>query len=222
MRVPAYRVLLQNVPRARVVCFSYCDHHLLQRPTDYSSSYRCIKMAAKLPKDFTWGFATGSCILPHRAERPARLIVRVSSLPCLARYARYICTAAYQIEGSWDVDGRLPSIWDKFSHTPGKVRNGETGDVATDSYRLWKEDIALLKQYGVKAYRLSISWSRIIPKGGRKDEVNLGGIAHYRFVLDELVKNGITPYVVSGIGGHHFSHFNTSADHVSLGLATRA
>ncbi|KAF7797667.1 hypothetical protein EIP86_008867 [Pleurotus ostreatoroseus] len=104
-------------------------------------------------------------------------------------------TASYQIEGSVDEDGRGPSIWDTFCKTTGKTRNGESGDVATDSYRLWKEDIALLKSYGVKAYRFSISWSRIIPKGGRNDNINEKGIAHYRIVIEELIKNGITPFV---------------------------
>ena len=92
----------------------------------------------------------------------------------------------------------MPSIWDTFSKVPGTTRDGANGDVATYSYNRWKEDIALLKQYGVKAYRLSISWSRILPKGGRKDEVNPEGIAHYRRVLEELVKSGIVPFVVSG------------------------
>lgn len=107
--------------------------------------------------------------------------------------------ASYQIEGSFDKGGRAPSIWDTFSKIPGKIRDGSNGDVATDSYHLWREDVALLKAYGVKAYRFSISWSRIIPKGGRKDEVNIEGIAHYRAVLEELIKNGIIPFVVSTI-----------------------
>ena len=107
------------------------------------------------------------------------------------------CTASYQIEGSFDKDGRGPSIWDTFSKTPGKIRDGSNGDVATDSYRLWKEDVALLRSYGVKAYRFSIAWSRIIPRGGRSDEVSQDGIAHYRAIIEELIKSGITPFVVS-------------------------
>ncbi|RDX54715.1 beta-glucosidase 1A [Lentinus brumalis] len=104
-------------------------------------------------------------------------------------------TASYQIEGSPDADGRLPSIWDTFSHKPGTTKGGDNGDVATDSYRRWKEDIALLTQYGVKAYRFSISWSRVIPLGGRNDPVNEAGIKHYRNIIEELLKNGITPFV---------------------------
>ena len=106
-------------------------------------------------------------------------------------------SASYQIEGSVDVDGRLPSIWDTFSHKEGTTKDGGNGDVATDSYRLWKEDVALLKQYGAKAYRFSISWSRVIPLGGRNDPVNEAGIKHYRNLIEELVKNDITPFVVS-------------------------
>ncbi len=74
-------------------------------------------------------------------------------------------TAAYQIEGAFNEDGRGESIWDRFSHTPGKVQNGDTGDVACDHYHRYREDIALMKQIGIKAYRFSISWPRIVPNG---------------------------------------------------------
>ena len=74
-------------------------------------------------------------------------------------------TAAYQIEGAAKEDGRKPSIWDMFAHTPGKIVNDDTGDVADDSYHLYKEDTRLLKNLGVGAYRLSISWPRIFPDG---------------------------------------------------------
>nr|Q25BW5.1 RecName: Full=Beta-glucosidase 1A; AltName: Full=Cellobiase 1A [Phanerodontia chrysosporium]BAE87008.1 beta-glucosidase [Phanerodontia chrysosporium] len=104
-------------------------------------------------------------------------------------------TAAYQIEGSPDKDGREPSIWDTFCKAPGKIADGSSGDVATDSYNRWREDVQLLKSYGVKAYRFSLSWSRIIPKGGRSDPVNGAGIKHYRTLIEELVKEGITPFV---------------------------
>lgn len=108
-------------------------------------------------------------------------------------------TASFQIEGSVDVDGRGKSIWDDFSRTPGKTLDGKNGDVATDSYRLWREDIALLKQYGIKAYRFSIAWSRIIPLGGRNDPINPKGIKFYSDVIDELLRAGITPFVVSSL-----------------------
>ena len=103
--------------------------------------------------------------------------------------------ASFQIEGSTNADGRGPSIWDEFSRTPGKTLDGRDGDVATDSYRLWREDVALLKAYGIKAYRFSISWSRVIPLGGRDDPVNELGLKFYSDLIDELLKAGITPFV---------------------------
>ncbi len=102
-------------------------------------------------------------------------------------------TAAYQIEGAVNEEGRKPSIWDVFSHTPGKVHNGDTGDVADNSYHLYKEDTRLLKCLGAGGYRLSISWPRIFPDGTGKP--NAAGLDHYKRVIDELLANGITPYV---------------------------
>ncbi|THU82827.1 glycoside hydrolase family 1 protein [Dendrothele bispora CBS 962.96] len=104
-------------------------------------------------------------------------------------------TGNFQIEGATDTDGRGKSIWDDFSRTPGKILDGRNGDVATDSYRLWEEDVALLKRYGVKSYRFSISWSRIIPLGGRNDPVNPKGIEFYSKLIDKLLENGIVPFV---------------------------
>ena len=102
-------------------------------------------------------------------------------------------TAAYQIEGGANEGGRGPSIWDVFSHTPGKTHNGDTGDVADDSYHLYREDVRLLRNLGAGAYRMSISWSRIFPQG--KGQPNQAGLDYYDRVLDELLANGITPYV---------------------------
>jgi beta-glucosidase len=105
--------------------------------------------------------------------------------------------ASFQIEGSTDVDGRGPSIWDTFTREPGRTIDGDNGDVATDSYRLWREDVQLMKEYGIKAYRFSISWSRVIPLGGRDDPINELGIQFYSSLIDELLANGIKPFVVS-------------------------
>lgn len=142
---------------------------------------------ARLPQSFVWGYATGQSFAPtHFRHGTTRLIFIFG-------------VASYQIEGSADVDGRGPSIWDVFSKTPGKIADGSNGDVATDSYKRWKEDVQLLKSYGVKAYRFSLSWSRIIPKGGRNDPVNDLGLKHYRAVIEELVREGIVPFVVSSL-----------------------
>ena len=102
-------------------------------------------------------------------------------------------TAAYQIEGGAKDDGRGPSLWDNFSHTPGKTHEGDTGDVADDSYHLYKEDVKLLKTLGVGGYRMSMSWSRVFPSG--KGEVNAKGLDYYSRVVDELLANNITPYI---------------------------
>lgn len=104
-------------------------------------------------------------------------------------------TAAYQIEGGFDQDGRGPSIWDTFSKTPGKVADGKTGDVACDSYNNVDQDITLLKNLGAKVYRFSISWPRVIPLGGRDDPVNEAGIAHYQKFVQKLQEAGIAPMV---------------------------
>ncbi|GAA3517320.1 GH1 family beta-glucosidase [Actinocatenispora rupis] len=100
-------------------------------------------------------------------------------------------TASYQIEGAVDADGRGPSIWDTFSHTPGAVAGDDTGDVACDHYHRYREDVALMKDLGVGAYRFSIAWPRILPHG--KGSVNEAGLDFYRRLVDELLDNGITP-----------------------------
>lgn len=104
-------------------------------------------------------------------------------------------TASYQIEGAASEDGRGPSIWDTFSHTPGKTADGKTGDVACDAYHHMEEDIGLLKSYTANTYRFSISWSRVIPLGGRNDPVNEKGIEFYAKYIDALIEAGITPFV---------------------------
>lgn len=104
-------------------------------------------------------------------------------------------TASYQIEGGANEDGRGPSIWDTFCKIPGKIADGTSGDVACDSYHRTQEDIALLKQYGAKAYRFSISWSRVIPLGGRNDPINEKGLQFYSRFIDDLHAAGITPFV---------------------------
>ncbi|NSC20251.1 family 1 glycosylhydrolase, partial [Streptomyces albus subsp. chlorinus] len=100
-------------------------------------------------------------------------------------------TAAYQIEGAAREDGRTPSIWDTFSHTPGKVTGGDTGDVACDHYHRWRADVALMAELGLGAYRFSTSWPRVQP-GGR-GPASQRGLDFYRALTDELLAAGITP-----------------------------
>jgi beta-glucosidase len=102
-------------------------------------------------------------------------------------------TAAYQIEGGTREDGRKDSIWDVFARIPGKVANGESGDIAGDHYHRWKEDIALMKSLGYKAYRFSLAWPRILPDG--RGHVNQAGIDFYNRLIDELLKADIHPLV---------------------------
>lgn len=100
-------------------------------------------------------------------------------------------TAAYQVEGSPLADGAGPSIWHRFAHTPGLVRDGDTGDVACDHYHRYRDDVALMAQLGLGAYRFSIAWSRVLPQG--RGTVNPEGIGFYDRLVDALLERGITP-----------------------------
>ena len=100
-------------------------------------------------------------------------------------------TSAYQIEGSPLADGAGPSIWERFAHTPGMMNNGDTGDIACDHYRRWKSDVALMRELGLKAYRFSIGWSRVLPEG--RGKINEKGLDFYSRLVDELLENGIEP-----------------------------
>ena len=102
-------------------------------------------------------------------------------------------TASYQIEGAWKEDGKGESIWDRFSHTPGKVDNGDTGDVACDHYHRWRDDMTLMKEIGLKAYRFSIAWPRILPAG--RGRVNQAGIDFYSQLVDAFLEADVEPYV---------------------------
>ena len=103
-----------------------------------------------------------------------------------------MATASYQVEGAWNEDGKGESIWDRWTHTVGKIRGGGTGDVACDHYHLYPQDIAMLKRLNQKSYRFSISWARIQPSG--RGVVNQKGIDHYKRVMDVLHDAGIRPF----------------------------
>lgn len=100
-------------------------------------------------------------------------------------------TSAYQIEGSPLADGAGPSIWQRFAHSPGLTSNGDTGDVACDHYNRWRSDVALMRELGLRAYRFSISWSRVFPRG--TGTLNTCGLDFYDKLVDELLANGIRP-----------------------------
>lgn len=104
-----------------------------------------------------------------------------------------VATAAYQIEGAWAEDGKGESIWDRFSHTPGKIANGDTGDVACDHYHRWPDDVALMRHLGLQAYRFSISWPRFLPQG--RGRANPAGIDFYSRLVDGLLEAGMEPFV---------------------------
>lgn len=102
-------------------------------------------------------------------------------------------TASYQIEGAWNDDGKGESIWDRFTHTPGKIKDGSNGDVACDHYHRWRDDIKLMKDLGLQAYRFSIAWPRLLPNG--RGTPNQAGLDFYSHLLDGLLEAGITPFV---------------------------
>jgi beta-glucosidase len=104
-----------------------------------------------------------------------------------------VSTSAYQIEGAWNEDGKGPSIWDIFTHSPGAIPQNETGDIACDHYRRWPQDLELLRQLGVNAYRFSVSWPRVLPQG--RGLLNQAGIDFYDRLVDGLLAAGIEPFL---------------------------
>ena len=100
-------------------------------------------------------------------------------------------SAAYQVEGAWNADGKGLSVWDVFTKIPGKTYKGSNGDVAVDHYHLYKEDVALMAEIGLKAYRFSVSWPRIYPTG--KGDINEAGVHFYDCLIDELLSHNIEP-----------------------------
>lgn len=108
-------------------------------------------------------------------------------------FAWGVATAAYQIEGGADADGKGPSIWDVYERTPGNIKDGSSGRVACDHYHRYQEDVKVMKELGLNAYRFSVSWPRILPEGTGK--VNDAGLDFYSHLVDALLANGITPYI---------------------------
>jgi beta-glucosidase len=104
-----------------------------------------------------------------------------------------VATASYQIEGAVRADGRGPSIWDTFSHTPGKIQDGSTGDIACDHYHRYRQDVELMQLLGINSYRFSMSWSRVLPTG--RGSINEKGLDFYDRLVDELLSKRIEPTV---------------------------
>ena len=102
-------------------------------------------------------------------------------------------SAAYQIEGAWNIDGKSPSIWDTFTQTKGNVHNDENANITCDFYNNYKQDISLMKEAGLKSFRLSTAWSRILPDGIGK--VNQKGLDFYNRVIDTLLEKNIEPFI---------------------------
>jgi len=102
-------------------------------------------------------------------------------------------TAAFQIEGGWNADGKGPSIWDTFTHEPGEIKTGENAEVACNTYGDYQTDIDLMAQLGLNAYRFSIAWSRVLPQG--RGQVNAKGLDYYDRVVDALLAKNITPFI---------------------------
>ncbi len=116
-----------------------------------------------------------------------------SSLSFPKEFAWGCATAAYQIEGAWDADGKGPSIWDRFVHSPGTIVNGDTGDRVCDHYNLYRNDVKLMAGLGFKHYRFSLSWPRLWPDGNARKKPNKAGLDFYNGLVDSLIEHGITP-----------------------------
>jgi beta-glucosidase len=132
---------------------------------------------------------------PNRAPAPAE---QPTAPPPPAAALRFpdgfrwgVATSAYQIEGAVQADGRGESVWDRFSHTPGRIQNGDTGDIACDHYHRYEQDLDLMQSLGIQSYRFSIAWTRIVPSGS--GAINQRGLDFYRRLIDGLLKRGIQP-----------------------------
>jgi beta-glucosidase len=134
-------------------------------------------------------------VIHAAADSNAQELPPIQELPLPADFFWGTATAAYQVEGAARLDGKGPSIWDDFSHQVPSRTNGEHADVACDHYHQMPQDVALMASFGVDVYRFSISWSRVIPLGGRDDSVNEQGIAFYNRLIDILLAHNIRPSV---------------------------
>lgn len=153
------------------------------------------------PTTITPTATTATIVEPAKPVVPAEPIImdipdiKRSDFPPASEFVFGTSSSAYQIEGAWNVDGKGPSIWDTYTHQhPERIKEGSNGDVATDAYRLYKEDIKTMKEIGVNSYSFSISWSRILPEGTIEGGINQQAIDHYSDLIQTLLDNGITPF----------------------------
>ncbi|KAK4777777.1 hypothetical protein SAY87_017964 [Trapa incisa] len=163
-------------------------HHLLPKVTVVLSSFMLMTSVLASPTH-----VKGSNLQPYRKAYDTAKFNR-SSFP--KGFIFGAASASYQYEGAANEEGRGQSIWDYFTHTyPEKISDGSNGDVAVDQYHKYKEDVRILKMMGLDAYRLSISWPRILPKGKLSGGINKLGIQYYNNLINELLANGIQPFV---------------------------
>jgi beta-glucosidase len=165
---------------------------------EFARSALTASVAAALPAGVFSGCSVSSNAAPAaNSVPPARSHSIQFDTPSEIKFPRNFfwgtATAAYQIEGAWKEDGKGESIWDRFAHTPGRIKNGDTGDVACDSYHRWHEDIALMRAMNLNSYRFSISWPRIQPSGSGL--ANSKGIDYYSRLVDALLEAEIRPFV---------------------------
>jgi len=147
-----------------------------------------------LKNSATWMAGTALAGYAHAAMPEAPTLAGPQALPGPAFPKGFfwgVATASYQVEGAVHEDGRGESIWDRYAHTPSKIRGAATGDVACDQYHRYKEDVALMKRLGIKSYRFSVAWPRIQPTG--RGYVNQPGVDYYSRLVDELLAAGIRP-----------------------------
>src|SRR6202142_4233589 len=145
---------------------------------------------AKLAGFSAVGMAAGPAKSEEGEAEPAREAHAAASFP--SGFVWGTATSAYQIEGAVNEDGRGRSIWDTFAHTPGKISDHSNADRANDHYHRYKEDVRLIRELGVKAYRFSIAWPRVFPDGAGAP--NPKGLDFYNRLVDELLANGIEPF----------------------------
>lgn len=137
-------------------------------------------------------FVVNAIVFVYRSDATTTLL-NTNSFP--QNFSFGVATAAYQIEGAWNEDGKGESIWDRFTHQfPERISDASTADIACNSYHKYKEDVQLIKSLGVDFYRFSISWTRILPTG-YLNKINNAGIQYYNNLINELIANGIDPVI---------------------------